>query len=547
MNKNILCLLLFFTSSLLHAQPNITRSIYFKEKKCLGYENYMIRALQHSGGSIFGVSVFSKTTTNADSRLYKLNAQLDTVWRVNYGGSNNDDLRFIHELPNGHLLLSGKTESKDGDVPYGHTYSAGEIWLLEVDTMGIIIKGRTFGGSNGSDLANTMISSDGMIYMCGSTIANDYDFTHVNFGTFDSDAWIAKLDTAFNLIWVKVYTGNSDEGAADIQEVSSNRLIVSITTEATNIEMAGSQAKGQTDLLAIFIDTSSNEIWKKRYGGKGRDGGNYICIDTLSKYIYMVATSGSGDGDITYHTNTWSNLPFDTINYNTDVWILKIDTLGTILGSKVYGSIAGPNDDTIPFDAQLYEGNIWVASWVQGGDGDCDSNNDGSLMNSWIAIIDTGNVNLIGKYTIAGNYADYLMDFFYIDNVLTALGISTKDVVAFQGLNTFSCDTTMDFGFILKLGDAPLGINDITKSNHAEIFSLYPNPSDSKVNIQLNELYKTEKYTLSIYTLDGKKIFRKKGNAETESIDCSTWAKGTYYVTMELKNGLKQTKQFEKQ
>lgn len=68
----------------------------------------------------------------------------------------------------------------------------------------------------------------------------------------------------------------------------------------------------------------------------------------------------------------------------------------------------------------------------------------------------------------------------------------------------------MDFGFILKLGDAPLGINDITKSNHAEIFSLYPNPSDSKVNIQLNELYKTEKYTLSIYTLDGKKIFRKK-------------------------------------
>lgn len=528
-------------SVVLYAQPNITRSIYFKEKKCLGYKNYIIKAVQHSGGSVFGLVPidYPLPSQNVDTKLYKLNNQLDTVWTKIYGGSQIDDAEFINELPNGHLLISGNTQSEDGDVFYGHAYSAQEIWLLEVDTMGTIIKGRTFGGSNGSYILNVMVSSDGKIYMCGTTMAADYDFAHVNFGTFDLDAWIAKLDTAFNLIWVKAFKGNGDEGSSAIEEVSPNRLIVGITTEATNAEMAGTQAKGRDDLLAMYIDSSGNEIWKKRYGGKGADESGFICVDTVSKTIFFVGASRSGEGDITYHTSTWSNFPNDSFNYNRGCWILKMDTLGTILGSKVYGDIYGPKCDLFTTDAILYQGNIWVIGNSQGGGGDMAPDNDGPYSNGWIGMIDTNETKLIGAYTITGINDDYLRDFFIYNNSLAIGGFSYS--------YTFSCDTTSDFGFILNLGDAPLGIHEIIKGNNADIFTLYPNPSDKAVHIKLNEKYKTEKYSIQIYTAEGKNIMSQKGNAETVSLDCIMWVTGTYYVTIELGSGLKETVSFNKQ
>ncbi len=540
MYKFFSTLLLLMISVTLYAQPNITRSIYFKEKQCLGYKNYIVKAVQHSGGSVFGLMPFDypPPSSDVDTKLYKLNNQLDTVWTKKYGGSNKDDAEFIYELPNGHLLICGTTNSKDGDVFYGHAYSAQEIWLMEVDTMGTIIKGRTFGGSNGSGLWNVMVSSDGKIYMCGTTLANDYDFTHVNFGTFDSDAWIAKLDTAFNLIWVKAFTGNSYEAATAIEEVSSNRLIIGITTEATNAEMAGTQAKGRDDLLAMYIDSSGNEIWKKRYGGKGADGAGKICVDTFSKTIFFVGPSRSGEGDITYHTSTWSNFPNDSFNYNRDCWILKMDTLGTILGSKVYGVIYSPYGDLFITDAILYQGNIWVIAYSPGGDGDMAPDNDGPYDNGWIAMIDTSQTKLIGAYTITGINDDYLRDFFIYNNSLAIGGFSYS--------YNFSCDTISDFGFILNVGDAPLGINEIDKGNNADIFTLYPNPSDKAVHIKLNEKYKSEKYVLHIYTAEGQNIMSQKGNAETVSLDCSMWVTGTYFVTIELGSGIKETVSFNK-
>jgi len=218
---------------------------------------------------------------------------------------------------------------------------------------------------------------------------------------------------------------------------------------------------------------------------------------------------------------------------------LKIDTLGTILGSKVYGEIYSPKGDFLITDAILYQGNIWVIGNSQGGGGDMAPDNDGPYENGWIAMVDTSQTKLIGAYTITGINDDYLRDFFIYNNSLAIGGFSYS--------YTFSCDTTSDFGFILNVGDAPLGIHEINKYNNTNIFTLYPNPADKAVHIKLNEKYKNEEYSIQIYTARGQKIWTKKGNEETVSLDCSMWVTGTYYVTIELGSGLKETVSFNKQ
>jgi hypothetical protein len=241
--KTILFLVVLCGVQIAKAQPDIKHSLYIKEKKCYpnteGYAYYY----QHSKGSVFAITGKRSSGITFDAVLAKMNANLDTVWSKTFGGSNDDNLLFISELKNGNLLLTGTSNSYDGDVWYGHSYTGREIWVMEVDTNGVFKKGKNFGGSNGSELWNVKVSTDGDIYLVGTTAADDYDFAHPSFGFLDTDGWIAKLDSNLTIKWIKFQSGNSGDATTCIEEVNNNRCIVGGITNSTNIEMLGPQGK----------------------------------------------------------------------------------------------------------------------------------------------------------------------------------------------------------------------------------------------------------------------------------------------------------------
>ena len=246
----IYLLLASITSS---AQPNIQKSLYIQEKHCYTKRLTFWDMRAHPNGSVFGVSVAGSSPGQHDAMLTKFNAQFDTVWHKKYGGSGEDKILYIDILPNQNLLLTGTTNSHDGDVPYGQAISASDIWLLEVDTNGVIQKGRTIKGYNGSGVSGVVISSDNYIYLCGSTSSDQFDFTHASYGWPDKDGWYAKLDTSFTMRWIKFLVSNTSDEPIMIAEVSPARLILGTSTQSTDSNLNGWEDRGGGAIWCLII------------------------------------------------------------------------------------------------------------------------------------------------------------------------------------------------------------------------------------------------------------------------------------------------------
>jgi hypothetical protein len=548
--KPLFSLLFILLVTVCKSQPDLKHSLYISYKKCPKDANnkplFLNGFLQHSNGNYYGTQINYTIPNNRESILYKLDNDFNVIWEKKYGGSLDDDFQFINELPNGNILLSGTTKSKDGDVWYGHSYSAQEIWLMEVDTLGNIIKGMTFGGGNGSTLDKIIISSDNQIYLSGSTAANDYDFTHFQYGFLVLDIWYAKLDTSLNLKWAKVLSGDHDEGPTYIDEISPNKFVISTSTESTNADFLPSQALGQglVDVFTFCIDSSGTISWKNRKGSSLSDRVFGCHVDHINNFIYIVGEDHKIDHDFTYGTSAMS--PY---SFAMNMFFMRMDTLGNLKCGKLYGiavdSLDQNNSETMGFSTSiLYNDHIWLSAYTKGYGGDVDSNVNPLYENTFIAEVDS-NCNLVGKYTINGEGRENATLNFIKDNKLYFSGSASKSLGVYNG---FVCDTTAGVqSFIISLSEAPLSIQEVTKnSNSHSIFRLYPNPSDNKVNIQIENEFQNTPYTIKVLSADGKVLQQYSNRKGNTSIDCSAWQRGTYIITVEL-NKSKQSKQFFKQ
>lgn len=538
-----LLIYLLITSLTSSAQPDIKKSIFIEKKFCYEPTIYHYRLLSHSNGSLYGTSWRLNANNNLDGYLYKLDAQRDTIWSKHYGGSEEDKFLFIKELQNHHILLGGMTSSNDGDVPYGHSYTASEIWLLEVDEAGHIIKGKTFGGSGSSDLTDLIVSKDGSIYTAGSTIAKDYDFAHFSYGFWDSDSWFAKLDSDLNLKWVKAFSGNEDEGDATLQEVMPNRLIGCFATASTNAEMHPQDQKGQfanPDLLCNMMDSMGNVIWTKRFGGSSGDDINNCVIDTVRKHIYLIGFTRSGDFDISYITSKPSiSVP---LNHSINILLMKIDTSGNLLFGKAYGDTLGTNFSQMNIrNVGVFKDNeLWFFGTSDGGGGDMEPDTDGPKNEIFLGVADT-NLNMIAKMTIQSAGSENVYQAFIHENKVTLNGYSGD-----SNLHSFCCDTLSVFGFMIAFDTAPLALNHM--DSELQEFTLFPNPTNDKINILIPEKFQHQTMSIRLASQEGQLIDNRTYKAEQKAISFSTknLPPGNYIITIQVENR-QISKQFYKQ
>ncbi|WP_459210188.1 hypothetical protein [Aquimarina rhabdastrellae] len=111
--------------------------------------------------------------------------------------------------------------------------------------------------------------------------------------------------------------------------------------------------------------------WVKTFGGSKEDNALSVVETTDNAYAVLGYTL-SNDGDITDKTAT-----------DSDFWLLKLDTEGTILWSKTYG---GTNDDRADKLIQTSDGGFAMVGYSRSNDGDS-SNNEG-LQDYWIVKTD---------------------------------------------------------------------------------------------------------------------------------------------------------------
>ena len=193
----------------------------------------------------------------SDLLVVKMSAAFALEWAKCYGGSETEEGNSIVANGDGSLTVLGYTSThNNGDVT-GHHGAQGsdDFWLLNISSSGTLNNAKCFGGS-GDDQANGLDKcSNGGWIMSGLTNSTDGDVSGFHASFFDPDYWVARVDASGNLLWQRCCGGSGQDESFRVYEESPNLYVVTGFTYSPDYDVTN--WKGDADGWIIKVNGSS--------------------------------------------------------------------------------------------------------------------------------------------------------------------------------------------------------------------------------------------------------------------------------------------------
>jgi len=146
-------------------------------------------------------------------------------WQKSLGGTEDEQAQSIQQTSDGGYIASGYSGSNDGDVSGNHANA--DCWITKLNSNGTIQWQKSLGGSIyevGSSIRQT---TDGGYIVSGYTNSNDGDVSGFHGpGAGLLDFWVIKLDATGNIQWQKCLGGTEDDFAQSIHQTADGGYIV---------------------------------------------------------------------------------------------------------------------------------------------------------------------------------------------------------------------------------------------------------------------------------------------------------------------------------
>ncbi|MBI4929824.1 MAG: PKD domain-containing protein [Bacteroidetes bacterium] len=205
---------------------------------------------------------------------------------------------YVIETSDGGFITTGQAEN----IGAGSC----DIYVFKKDACGKLIWFKTYGGGGG----------DG-----GTCIRQTTDGGYIVSGLFTNgccyDASLLKIDGNGNLQWLQTYGGGGTEYGMYVQQTTDGGYVLTGHTD--------SYGAGAADVYVVKTNSAGNVQWEKTFGGAGNEMGSYIEQAYDGSYIISGVTDSYGSGGY-------------------DLMLIKIDTLGALQWSKVYGGAGNDGD-----------------------------------------------------------------------------------------------------------------------------------------------------------------------------------------------------------
>ncbi len=405
-----------------------------------------------------GVELVAKGSN--DVFFLKLDSNGNFVWAKNLGSKYNDYGCKIKSDINGDIYLtstySGTIEfSKglglDSLTPLGD----GDICILKISKNGDIKWAKSFGGMNDDYLEDMCLDPFGNILLTGYfTGTTDFD---PSAGIFEitsfgyEDAYISKLNSNGDFIWA-VQLGGS---------YNSDRGYGITTDKKGNVFVTGS-----------FFETADFDPSPGKYELTSFNGSEdmYICkLDQNANLMWAIAI-GAGSNDVGYSVTT--------------------DSLGNIYSAGKFAGIVdfNPGPKVNNLESFLGSTDIFVSKFNRYGDYLWAASMGGSYYDEGVDVL----TNPDGKVYTTGTYRGSA-DFNPSNNVFK---LTSKD-------NTIA-------SFISILYQNITG--SVRQSENTYGVNVYRNLGNESFNVSF---INPGSYTLLLYNIEGKEIFRKKATLST--------------------------------
>ena len=329
---------------------------------------------------------------SADIWVIRTDNQHNMIWEKCFGGSDADNPRKIVQVTDTSFYIFGSTWSVDGDVVSG-TYGFNDVWVIKINGQGDILWEQTYGSPYYEEPKDLIVTPDGGFVFTNRVGSDGGDISQY-FGLYD--VWMCKCDADGNIEWEKTL-GNEgmDNGVSMIINKKGNILMIGAVQWPEGMVTCNPQGE-YGNVWLVELDMSGNNVWQECYGGSYYEMGIKI-VEVDNGYIF---TGGaySNDGDVSGHHGPTGE------GGKSDIWVVKIDTLGEIIWQKCLG---GTGQDAPSAIFTNENGDIVIFGDTSSSDGDVSGNNSNPGNNDvWIAKLDA-NGELLRQQCNGGRGDEY--------------------------------------------------------------------------------------------------------------------------------------------
>lgn len=298
-----------------------------------------------------------------DGFVSKLSPQGQVLWTLHLAGKGLQDVRDLHVLPSGDLLVTGNFTQELKVATQSRVATQGGCFLFRVTPQGSM-KWFVQAGGMGADLGQALVSdAQDNIYLLGS-------FTGTSrFGTFTItqnglyDLFVAKLDSSGTFQWVTTTQGSATSTATDLTRDSKGNLYL-VGQFVADIKLGTlSLESNQADMVLAKLSPKGDFLWAKATSGDGLAVPHHILLDTNQNLTVIGEVEGSKVfGSTKLQQPRHGDIFVTQLNTKGEfLWVKK--NTGTNVHIHPYGAsqspsghivIAGEYDGKPTFDKQVF-------------------------------------------------------------------------------------------------------------------------------------------------------------------------------------------------
>lgn len=207
----------------------------------------------------------------SDGIVITLNAQGNLVWQKAIGGAKYDEINDMIETSPNHILLLGSTGSNDSIVT--NNIPGAQLWILEIDSLGIINSQQTYGGTFEEIACNFIKTNDNGLVVTSKSRSHDLDVINPNvWNCLCQDVWIFKLSPNVTAIEESTLSNSFSIFPNPANDIIHINASTSLTNESYSIINTLGQTvlngKLENDRSIINVQTLQSGIYFLQIGSK---------------------------------------------------------------------------------------------------------------------------------------------------------------------------------------------------------------------------------------------------------------------------------------